>query len=59
MHDYRLYTCGGDGELIGPGIQIRADDDEAAIQVAKNYINGLAAELCDGVRIVQRFNDEE
>jgi hypothetical protein len=41
MHEYRLYIHGKDGNLIEPGRPIKADDDEAAIEKAQTYVNGL------------------
>ncbi len=59
-HEYRLYVLGADGRAVGPGMPIRAENDEAAISGAKARIDGRAESmLCDGNRIVKKFKPEE
>jgi hypothetical protein len=41
MHEYRPYIHGKDGGLMGPGRPIAADNDEAAIEKAQGYVDGL------------------
>jgi hypothetical protein len=59
MHEYRLYIHGKDGSLLGPGRPIAADNDEAAIERAQVYINGLDWMLCDGTRIIKKVEHEK
>ena len=54
MPEYRLYVYGKDGGLVGPAKPIAGDDDEAAIEKALVYVEGLDWELCDGIRIVKQ-----
>jgi hypothetical protein len=59
MHEYRLYIRGKDGGLIGPGIPIAADNDDAAIERAQIYVNGPDWMLCDGTRVIKEVRHEK
>lgn len=59
MPGYCLYIHGKDGGLIGPGIRIAADNDEAAIEKATLCVKGLDWELCDGTRIVKQVRHDK
>jgi hypothetical protein len=58
MREHRLYVYGKDGGLFGPGQPIAADND-AAIEAAQVYVNGLDWMLCDGTRIVKEVCHEK
>lgn len=58
-HSYSLYVLNKEGALIGPALLISAEDDEQAIVEARKTINGHAAELRDGLRLVKGFDREE
>jgi hypothetical protein len=48
---YRLYTIGNDNQLTGR-IEMACQDDEAAKLLARQMVNGRAAELWCGTRMV-------
>jgi len=58
-HSYSLYVLNKEDGLIGPALLISAEDDEQAIVEARKTVNGQAAELRDGLRLVKEFNREE
>jgi len=55
MHHYRLYILNKEGHLIGPGLLIEAEADEAAIAEAIKRFDGVAAELWEEARLVRKF----
>ncbi len=60
LHEYRLYVLAADGRAVGPGMPIRAENDELAISGAKVRIDGHAESmLCDGNRVVKKFKPEQ
>lgn len=54
MADYRLYGLDGVNK-VSSGEWFEADDDEAAIEVAKNMMDGHDCELWEGRRFVMRI----
>jgi cobalamin biosynthesis protein CbiG len=52
--DYRLYGLDG-VDKVASGVWIEADDDEAAIEVAKIEMDGHDVELWQGRRLVARI----
>jgi hypothetical protein len=55
MTDYRVYIIGDDGHIVS-AIQIDCSDDSAAIQTAKQHINGHDLELWQRDRRIARFD---
>ena len=55
MHAYRLYLHDKEGRLLAPGIVINAESDDEAIAKADKYINGIAGDLLDDLRLVKQF----
>ena len=55
MAEYRAYTVGIDGHIVGFEALVCADDVEA-IKEAKRLVDGLDIELWSGVRLVIRLN---
>jgi hypothetical protein len=55
MAQYRAYTIGIDGHIVGFEALVCADDVEA-INEAKRLANGDDIELWSGVRLVTRLN---
>lgn len=55
MADYRLYCLDGVGK-VASAEWIEADDDEAAIEVAKAMHDGHECELWQGSRLVARLD---
>ena len=58
-HSYSLYVLNKEDHLIGPALLIHADDDEHAITEVRKTLNGHAAELRDGLRLVKQFNPSQ
>ena len=55
MTDYRLYVIGTDGHFE-KAVLLDCSNDEAAIESAKQYINGHGVELWQRDRLIARFN---
>lgn len=55
MSGYRLYCLDGVNKVASAD-WIEADDDEAAIEVAKNMMDGYECELWQGRRLVVRLD---
>jgi hypothetical protein len=55
MEQYRAYTIGIDGHIVGFEALVCADDVEA-INEAKRLVDGHDIELWSGVRLVIRIN---
>jgi hypothetical protein len=55
MAEYRAYTIGIDGHIVGFEALVCADDVEA-INDAKRLVDGHDIELWSGVRLVIRLN---
>ena len=53
MEGYRLYRLDGVAK-VASAEWIEADDDEAAIEVAKNMMDGHAWELWHSARLIHR-----
>lgn len=51
---YRLYGLDG-VDKVASGEWIEADDDEAAIEIAKNRFDGTPCEIWQGSRLVARM----
>ena len=56
MSGYRVYIIGADGHVVR-AIQLNCRDDNAAIESAKQFINGHDIELWQRDRRVARFDD--
>jgi hypothetical protein len=55
MGDYRVYVIGSDGHFI-EAIQLNCQDDTAAIESAKQFIDGHDIELWQRDRRIARFD---
>jgi hypothetical protein len=55
---YRLYGLDGVNK-VSSGVWIDADDDEAAIEVAKQMMDGHDCELWQGKRMVRRIPSQD
>ena len=53
--DYRVYLIGENGHFVGVR-DIEAPDDDAALQEAKQYVDGLAVEVWHRDRYVARID---
>jgi hypothetical protein len=55
MSDYRVYVIGNDGHFVS-AIQLDCADDNAAIESAKQFVNGHDVELWQRDRIVAKLD---
>jgi hypothetical protein len=55
MTDYRVYVVGNDGHFVR-AVQLDCPDDNAAIESAKQFVDGLDVELWQRDRRVARFD---
>jgi hypothetical protein len=55
MTDYRVYIIGNDGHFVS-AIQLDCPDDNAAIESAKQFINGHDIELWQGDRKIAKLD---
>jgi hypothetical protein len=55
MSDYRVYVIGSDGHFMR-AIQLDCQDDNAAIESAKQFIDGHDIELWQRDRRIARFD---
>jgi hypothetical protein len=51
---YRIYTL-TEGNITGPGRAVTCDDDETAIQQAKQWLDGHGLEVWEGSRRVSQL----
>ena len=57
MTDYRLYGLDG-VDRVASGEWFEADDDDAAVEVARQMMDGHDRELWQGSRLVARIRRE-
>jgi hypothetical protein len=57
MQEYRAYTVGPDGHIIGFEPMVCANDEEA-IERARRLVEGHRVELWSGSRLVIRLPEE-
>ncbi|HET9144611.1 MAG TPA: hypothetical protein VFN81_00780 [Sphingomicrobium sp.] len=57
MTDYRLYGLDG-VDRVASGEWFEADDDDAAVEVARQMMDGHDCELWQGSRLVARIRRE-
>jgi hypothetical protein len=55
MTDYRVYVIGNDGHFVR-AIQLDCPDDDAAIESAKQFIDGFDLELWQRDRCIAAFD---
>ena len=54
MPEYRIYTVGSDGHFIS-GQDIECADDQEAIQIAQQAVDGRSIELWERARFITRL----
>ena len=59
MADYRIYKLDKDGRIVGPPVVVNCEDDDAALIVAQQYVDGLAIELWADARRVAFIPSDE
>jgi hypothetical protein len=57
MTDYRVYIVGADGHFRAFEV-ITADDDESAIRLARQYVDGCGVEVWDMDRKIAVLSPE-
>jgi hypothetical protein len=57
MTDYRVYVIGSDGHFVR-AIHLDCPNDDAAIESAKQFVNGHDIELWQRDRIIGKFDRE-
>jgi hypothetical protein len=55
MPEYRVFTLGDDGHINGR-IEIDCPNDKAALERAKQFVDGCAVELWDADRFIARVD---
>ena len=58
MTDYRVYVIGADGHFV-KAIQLDCPNDDAAIESAKQFVNGHDLELWQRDRQVTSFSGKD
>ena len=56
MPAYRFYIIGRDGDVAGPAPVVDCQDDQEAVEKAKQYLDGRAIEVWDGARLVAHLH---
>ena len=59
MPDYRIYKLDKNGRVVGPAIIATCEDDDAALVVAQQYVDGLAIEVWADARRVAVIPSED
>ena len=54
MPEYRIYTVGSDGHFMG-GKNIECADDQEAIRIVQQAVDGRAIELWERARFITRL----
>jgi hypothetical protein len=55
MPGYRIYTLNERDKIAGPPQEVTGDDDDGAIQQAKQWLDGRDLEVWQGSRLVSRL----
>jgi len=56
--EYRAYTIGLDGHIVGSK-EFFAENDDAAFEHARQFVNGHDVELWSGARLVAKLTKNE
>jgi hypothetical protein len=59
MAAYRFYVLGSDGHIVQPPQVVECADDTAAIQQARQYLDGKAIEVWHSAKLITRLEPEE
>jgi hypothetical protein len=52
MPEYRIYMLTDGNKIAGPPEEVMCDDDQQAIQRAKQWLDGYDVEVSQGARVV-------
>ena len=55
MAQYRIYSVGREGQVLGPAQVIECADDAEALREAHQLLNGPDLEVWDDARLVHRL----
>jgi len=55
MPEYRIYTLNDRNKISGPPQDITCENDQEAIQQAKQWLDGHDVEVWQGARVVVRL----
>ena len=55
MPEYRVYMLTDDNKIAGASEEVTCDDDQQAIQYAKQWLDGHDLEVWQGARVVTRL----
>jgi hypothetical protein len=59
MPTYRMYRIDAAGHIPEPSKTIECDDEDHAVEQARQYVDGLAVELWEGARLIRRFESND
>jgi hypothetical protein len=59
MAAYRFYVLGSDGHIAQPPKVVQCPDDGAAIQQARQYLDGKAIEVWEDARLIIKLKPDE
>jgi hypothetical protein len=59
MPTYRIYTLTNNDRVAAPARPVNCADDAAAIQNARQWLDGHVIEVWDGGRLVGRLDPDE
>jgi hypothetical protein len=56
MPEYRFYTLGKDSRVVGAPMVLKCQDDQAAVDKAKQFLDGRVIEIWNLTRLVTRLD---
>jgi len=59
MPGYRIYQVDEEGHITGRAVEITCDTDDEAIELARQYVDGLAIEVWNRARLVKRLEKDK
>jgi hypothetical protein len=59
MPQYKIYSIGRDGHVSAPAETFECADEQEALRKLTLAVNGSAAELWSGTRLVARFPSDK
>ena len=59
MPGYRIYRVDEEGHIKGLAHEVTCDTDEQAVELARQYIDGLAIEVWNRARLVKRLDPDK
>jgi hypothetical protein len=59
MPQYKIYSIGRDGRVCAPAVTFECAEEQEALRKLARAVNGNAAELWSGQRLIARFPSDE